>query len=481
MKKIIAITLIVICYALGVAKCFAELNAVDEKMDQPSYTKIIQLDKLKEDLDFLFKTIEEVHPDMYAYTSKEEFDPLREQLYKRINQPMSSLEFYKLTAPVVASLKSFHTLLLPFSEEYKKYARNDGKVFPLELHWDGSKVVLYKNFSTVPLPVGGTVLSINGKASNELFDSYAKCIASENKGTNPWYIENPIFLRSLLWLEFGQVEGWQLKIKSPKGQTKNYVVPALTLKQFETENPAATVKWEEHYQVIPQCDAAVIKFYKWREPEELKAFFESSFKDIYSKNISNVIIDIRENTGGRDDCFHSLLEHLASNPYRIYDKVYIKISEQAQERIASLRNDMPDKFAGAKSGDIVTLELSEQMPPNNPHKFNGRVFVLVGRQSFSASTVFSSLVKCFKIATLIGEETGDPTTLYADSIMFKLPNSQIEAGAASKLLICACGKADGRGALPDYEIKQKPEDTAKGIDTTLQFTLNLIKTGEAEK
>jgi len=31
------------------------------------------------------------------------------------------------------------------------------------------------------------------------------------------------------------------------------------------------------------------------------------------------------------------------------------------------------------------------------------------------------------------------------------------------------------GIIPDYEVKQKPEDTAKGVDTVLQFTLNLIK------
>ena len=36
-------------------------------------------------------------------------------------------------------------------------------------------------------------------------------------------------------------------------------------------------------------------------------------------------------------------------------------------------------------------------------------------------------------------------------------------------------KNDGRGVIPDYEVKQKPEDTAKGVDTVLQFTLNLIK------
>ena len=47
----------------------------------------------------------------------------------------------------------------------------------------------------------------------------------------------------------------------------------------------------------------------------------------------------------------------------------------------------------------------------------------------------------------------------------------------SKLIFQACGKSDGRGVIPDYEVSQKPEDTAEGVDTVLQFTLELIKNG----
>jgi len=272
----------VVFFSLFNKMALAATMPSSSKADEPGYSKLIEPEKLKEDLDFLFKTIEEFHPNIYAYTSKEEFETLRDELYKSINQPMSAYEFYKLTAPVVASLKNFHILLLPFFEEYKQYAKNGG-------------------------------------------------------------------------------------------------------------------------------------------------------------------------------------------------------SDQAQERIKNLRANLPGKFENKTNGDIVTIELPFRRPAYNPHRFDGRVFLLIGRQSFSASTVFSSLVKCYKIATLIGEETGDPTTLYADSIMFILPNSRVEAGVASKLLVCACGKPDGRGVIPDYEVKQKPEDTAKGVDMVLQFTLNLIKNREAKK
>lgn len=471
----------VVFFSLFNRMALAATMPSSSKADKPGYSKLIEPEKLKEDLDFLFKTIEEVHPNMYAYTSKEEFEPHRDELYKSINQPMSAYEFYKLTAPVVASLKNFHILLLPFFEEYKQYAKNGGKVFPLELGWDETRAILYKNYSSVYLPVGRTVLSINGCPARGLIANFSRLVAAENKNANPWLIENPIFLRSLLRLEFGQVESWDLKIQAGDGMTQDYSVPSLSLKEFKSASSAATAAWKRHCWVRPEYNTAIITFYKWREPEELKAFFDSAFSDIHSKKIRNLIIDIRENTGGRDDCFGPLLEYLTPEPYRLYDKVCIKISEQAQERIKDLRANLPDKFENKTNGDIVTIELPFHRPAYNPHRFDGRVFLLIGRQSFSASTVFSSLVKCYKIATLIGEETGDPTTLYADSIMFILPNSQVEAGVASKLLICACGKPDGRGVIPDYEVKQKPEDTAKGVDTVLQFTLNLIKSREVKK
>jgi len=90
MKKIFKIfSLIALSCVLYMDNTFAESPTPNQEPNQPAYLKPIPPEKLKEDLDFLFKTIEEVHPNMYAYSSKEEFDPLREQLYKRINRPMN--------------------------------------------------------------------------------------------------------------------------------------------------------------------------------------------------------------------------------------------------------------------------------------------------------------------------------------------------------------------------------------------------------
>ena len=172
---------------------------------------------------------------------------------------------------------------------------------------------------------------------------------------------------------------------------------------------------------------------------------------------------------------HPLVEYLTGKPYRLYEKTEIKISPQSRERIEHLRRQLPEKFTNKKDGDIVTLELPLRTLSAKSFRFTGQIFVLSGPRSFSASTIFVSTIKCSDIGTLVGEETPDPTTLYADTIYSELPNSELYIAAASKCMIAACGKSDGRGVIPDYEVKQKPEDITKGVDTVLQFTLDLIK------
>jgi hypothetical protein len=77
----------------------------------------------------------------------------------------------------------------------------------------------------------------------------------------------------------------------------------------------------------------------------------------------------------------------------------------------------------------------------------------------------------------VGEETGDATVSFGNAFSFKLNNSRLRFGVPSKLIFQACGKPDGRGVLPDYEVKQNPQDSAKGVDTVLKFTLDLIRNG----
>lgn len=476
------VTAAVVFFSLFNKVVLAETIPSSSKADEPGYSKLIEPDKLKEDVDFLFKTIEEVHPNMYAYTSKEEFDPLCEKLYESIDHPMNSLEFYKLAAPVVAALKSGHTSLQPHNlQEFLRYYKGGGHVFPLELRWDGPTAIVSKNYSSSSLPLNGQIMTINGRSALEMFANFSRLFAAEYIHPYPGkYKNNPHLLRFLLFLEYGRSESWDLKIRSNDGKVNNYTIESVAATEIigqEAKDNDLASKFSYHH--FPDHNAVLLEiksFGGWGgDLREFEKILRENFQEIRKQKVANLIIDIRNNEGGDDRLVHRLMEYLTGKPYRLYEKSEIKISAQSRASIEQIRRQVPDKFANKKEGDIVTLEMLLRTLPANPIRFTGRVFVLIGSRTWSASTVFASAVKYFHVGTLVGEETPDPPTLYGSCIMLKMPNSQLQFTVASKLLVCAGGKPDGRGVLPDYEVKQKPEDTAKDVDTVLQFTLDLIK------
>jgi hypothetical protein len=452
-------------------KPYTELNRL-------SYERTIETHKLKEDLDLLFKTIEEVHPNMYAYTSREEFSPVKKKLYFQINQPMNRMEFYKLVAPVVASLKSGHTIILPPPNEFKDYVNAGGKVFPLSLGLEGLNIVLVESHIQLGVPLGGTVLAINQEPAFDVLKGLARGFATEGmemKNTcNILRAIRPNVLRFLMWFEYGPLESWKIQTITNDGKVRNHTIESLAIPKIEG-NWLSIFKKENSCRYIPEYDAALLEINSFSgDIQEFEKFSAESFEKIAVQNIPNLIIDVRKNAGGSSSSGDVLLDYLTDQPFRQYERGVQKISKQAcGEDLEKIRAAFSDKSINV--GSIVTGEASFQEPSNNALRFKGQVYVLISQVTSSAAMDFASAIKCFNIATSVGQETCDTPASYGDNLPFNLPNSNLFLLVPTKYFVGACGKPDGRGVIPDYEVKQKSEDTANDIDTVLQFTLDLIR------
>jgi len=465
---ILALAFCILC----ITNTFAEPQALNQEPNQPAYLKTIPPDKLKEDLDFLFKTIEEVHPNMYAYTSEEKFTPRREQLYKNINRPMNRLEFYKLVAPVVASLKSGHTFVYPPVEEFNEYIKAGGRIFPLSLNLDSEKAILSGNYSSTTLPIGGTILSIHEQDASEIINRLARYFPAERRNSFAWQLERGELLRPCIWLEYGLIESLDVRIKAIDGTINDYPIKFVTLNEIKAKKTSD--KGKNSYREIQQCNAYLIEMNDWASVEETKKFCNKVFKEIQERKVSNLIIDIRNNPGGDSSCAEAFIEYLTENPYHLFDEAGAKLSKQFCNRYGA---EVPTEMIGTVFKQKVPLI----QPKANPLRFNGRTFLLIGVRSTSTSTAFAAAMKHFDMGILVGEEPAEPLTCYGSAFDYMLPNSGLKAFSACQVYIFPGCKNDGRGVIPDYEVKQKPQDTAKGVDTVLQFTLNLIKSDAVKK
>ena len=475
--KIIVMLLSVHCI-LSAAISFAEPNIPANEPNQPVYLKPMPPEKLKEDLDFLFKTIEEVHPNMYAYISKEKFTPLRDKLYNQITQPMSRLEFYKAVAPVVAGLKNGHTYIDPPKEEFTYYLENGGKLFPVEFLCTGNPVTLAACYGVDDLPIGGEVLQIDNRDAKEFLINVARYWPAENRAYNLGMLERGLLFASL-WLEKGNEQTLKLKMKDRSGIINEYVIEAIgygkikqsVLKKQKQQVHNKVQDADKTYRLIEDSNVGLIKFNSFTNLQNFKEFLSKTFAMLKEQNISNLIIDIRDNPGGDSVLGDELIGYLTDKPFVQFEKIEEKISKQACEKKKWLKEQYPS----IKIGEIKSSNIDLIKPRENLLRFHGKTFLLIGPKTASSGVSFAAAIKYFGIGILVGQETLDTPVNYGECMMQKLPNSELDFSVACKRFVCAGGKEDGRGVLPNYEVHQKPEDTAKGVDTVLQFTLNLIK------
>lgn len=476
--------IIVLFFSLYTANTFAELQTQNQGPNQPVCVNSIPPDKLKEDLDFLFKTIEEVHVNMYAYTSKENFDSRREQLYREMNHPMSRLEFYKLIAPVVASLKNGHTYMHPPEKTFGEYILKGGKRIPLVLHWNGTNVILKSYVSPFDMPIGGEVLTVDNQNAREFLTKLARYLPSENKVYNLGILERKDILSMFLWLHKGEVEPLMLRIKNTKGTVEEYHIQSLSKTEIESEIENNKPKYQAMassvgknarytYRFIPDDNTGLIEFNSFRDLEKFRAFLNETFKELREQNVSNLVIDVRSNPGGSSSLGDEFLKFLTDKPFLQYERVDIKISAQ----LCKVQRWIKRRYFFARKGSIKSLKGKLIRPGQNPLRFSGKIFVLIGQRTASSAVSFAQAIKHFDIGALVGQETVDTPVNYGDCPSFTLSHSGLTFSVAAKRFVCAGGKPDGRGVLPDYEVMQKPQDIAEGIDTVLQFTLDLIRDG----
>jgi hypothetical protein len=235
---------------------------------------------LKEDVDFLLRSIEEIHPNPYAYTPKEDIYKMKMDIIKQIDHPMTRFEFYKKIAPLVASLKDGHTSV--------KLSKIPEKLFPLKIKIFGNRIFIGKEYKDIPQ--GSEILEINGIKANELIGRMQKYISGERDAFILVYIER--LFSKLLWIELGDQEEYKLNLKLPDGEIKEYNLKA----EFPLLSSYCSYKSGQPYTFeIIDNETAVMRYNINTYPDTFKTFLKGMFTEIKENNIENLIMRALQN------------------------------------------------------------------------------------------------------------------------------------------------------------------------------------------
>lgn len=446
--------------------------------------------KLEEDFAIFRQALQEAHPGLYRYNTKVHIDSLFAKTEKLLDNEMTQQDFYRVLLPLVSQVKCGHTKLHPDNNWSDNYFYGYDKVFPFKLFFQDDKAYITDSYDNVAHDVmGHEVISINNKPMNEIITNMLPAFFSDGNNTTFKYIEMSRFFSAYYANIIEAPDSFSVICRkgSSIAELKVPAIPRTTIDLYEKQQASRETAKAPYYLDFPSEKVALLTISSfWMDSKETgyKKFLKESFAAINDKGIQHLIIDLRNNEGGKDARGALLLSHLVDKKFRYYDRLEAttdkKYSFSKLARLPSFYGILRILISKTDSGTYLwkhNRNLKMQKPRNDPYM--GKVYVLINGASFSVTSEFAAVSHYLKRATFIGEETGGG--YYGNNsgtfVIVTLPNSRLNLGIPMLAYYTAVRgyQPKDHGIIPDYPVVPTIHHVLGGEDVVLNFTLELIK------
>lgn len=459
---------------------------------QPIRNSITRDEALK-DLEILGTSLSEIHPNIYRYTTKAEFDHALENVRMSLNHEITVNEFYKLIAPIIALVRCGHTFSITSFTDQRR------GLLPLDIKILGNKIYVLRNFSNNQvLSEGSQIVKINGIHAHDLLVDFRSKSIADGYGTT---FKDRTIEKDFRWKYatfINQPDSFKIEFKdSLTNEIKTLLIGAvsneLIVQKKEQENRGKLVQTPLNFLVDTVNSIAVLtvrsfmaKQIKKDHGQNLKKTIKESFRKLKRKNINNLIIDIRYNTGGKVFAPTLLFSYLTNNDFRFGQKILFRHGYKfsyPEHLNRNKLNDWVNRKLDRKINDSTyqwTLHRNtRKLFKAQRNAFLGDLYIIVNGMTASAGAEFASLARAHGIGTFVGEETGgDYNGVNGfDRTYLELPHSKIGVLIAGWRGLMAWDQNEniGHGVVPSYEIQPTMEDLLNEQDAEMQFTYDLIK------
>jgi hypothetical protein len=456
---------------------------------------------LQEDIRLLRRTLETHHPSLYWYTPKDSMDLLFDQTLASITDSMDEVAFKNKVAYIISRIRCGHSTVR-FSKSFtRKAATRVYPAFPLELKvWGDTMVVLnqLRHSKDSLLPRGSVVNTINGKTPRQLLDTFFAFISSDgyayhykdlvvSSNFGAWY-KTVLGLDTAYRVSITDTAGKQSEILlhnfDPVTDTawrrqlprRDVITPALTKRQLRKLQK----EQERNFRIDTASSTAILRISTF-SGSGLRGFYRRSFRKMHAMGIQHLVIDLRNNGGGKISNSTLLGKYIFDHPFRLADSVFTV--NRSLRNSAAIHPFLPYwlemQFSAVKTGDqrfhLRGLE-QKTYDPKTRHHFNGDIYLIQGGLSFSATSILLAGLKGQHNITLVGEETGGG--YYGNSAVhlptIRMPQSGLRVSLPLYRVVMDAQRPKGRGVMPDVEAPATIDAIRMGIDPKMEKVRQLI-------
>ncbi|GGD26600.1 S41 family peptidase [Flavobacterium orientale] len=501
------------------------------------YNKHIQTaippEELIEDVNYVQKKLVKLHPSLYWYISEQELNGKFDSLRSEVKEPLTPNEFFFKISPVVAAVRQGHMGLRPLTKKLEKKERKiitkagTGPLSQFKMIWEKDKMYVVVNKSQdTTIVKGSEVIAINGVTPQQIFSKYKNSYASDGYNTTfipkqfqkrfSSFLANEIGVQDSLNYVFKNDEVTYTKvIKRFKVGPKKGDSLSQTQKdsiKLARKSPVAKekMKKEREHKRIYGYDYTAKEFNKTLQfigadstvaylkiknfsSGKIKKVYEEVFAKIKEKQSKTLIIDLRDNPGGRLNEIQKLYSYLVAEEFQFIQEPEVT---SRTSLFANYFNQLPiltypiaaplypvfatvmvSKTKKKKDGKLYFKIKSSKPMEANPLHFDGEVYVLINGGSFSASCIIASNLQATGRAVFVGEETGGAFngTVAGRMPVLKLPHSKLPLRLGlMDIRPVYKTEQEGRGIMPNVEIIPTVEQRIKGDDPELEYILETV-------
>lgn len=463
--------------------------------------------QMKQDISLLKSVLYNLHPGIYRYNTKEDFEKYFNNLESSAKQQMPIKQFYLQISQLVNKIKCGHTFPNPLNlEDSVKNLFFNEQVVPFFFKIINNKIIITNNVSNEPIIKNGDeILSINNNNSSTIISKLLTVSradgnnAQQKKLNNISIRPNDSYGNTLFDIYYPLFFPHDNKIllvqiKNVNGIKKNYTLEYLSsserLKKYETLFGKVLENENTWNCKSFNTSTTYLKFGTfafWNSDFKWKNYIDSCFAIINkNKRVENLVIDLRGNEGGSGNISNYILSILTSKPLKSESNSticyrYLSVPDSLKKYLST----WDKRFKQPKDSSAYTLneiglyqkkieEIDNPILPNT-NSFKGKVYLLVDAECSSSTFEFARTFQYNQLGQILGEPTGGTKQGLNgfEMFFFTMPNSKMEVDIP--LVYFYHKNAKDEGIKPNILIAPSQKDVYNNTDPVLTYILKNIK------
>ncbi|MES2775122.1 MAG: S41 family peptidase [Bacteroidota bacterium] len=477
----------ILFFSLAFFGCKESLNTtiLDEK---------IPLKNLKDDFTYFRLILEAVHPGLYLYASEKDMNHIFDSVYNTLDADANLLDFYNRLSPVINSIHCGHTSIFA-PEAFADSVHKMRGYFPVPVNVVGDKLVV--NSTDFDIPLGAEIVSINKERVSKFMPHLYNYEPVDGFNSRYQREEGGWDFSSNYFKYRGPQSTFTIAYKK---DSSNEVIET----EIAAETFAGMMEGNRHFalpedvnydmELFDEDGYAILTIYTfgydtWSTDKAFENFISNSFRLLReTPHIRNLVIDLRNNTGGN---FHNMF-HLYANlthrkewkefksAYTVFNRIpFTPYLAKGENDVAILQATLDSSFGNKREGRSVRQYKDNETLYPSAYTFNGKVFVLINSDVQSAAAYFAALIKDEGIAKIVGDETGGSgtNTNSFHLLTYELPHTKIKLTVPvvhAEYSLENNRIAAGHGVPPDYPVSLSLADLVENNDAQLNFIIDSL-------